>query len=99
MKEDDVGTDMYFTVRDQDGTIVNLTGAASASLTIKVGDEAVVIKDMIFVDRLNGLVKYKIEAGVLSEPGDLQAEVKVVFDASNTFYADTVIETVSRRLK
>jgi len=99
MKEDDVGTDMFFTVRDQDGTIVNLTGAASASITLKIGDEAIVVKDMIFVDRINGLVKYKIESGILTEPGELQAEVKIVFDASNTFYADTVIETVSRRLK
>ena len=99
MKEDDVGNDMYFTVRDQDGTIVDLTAATSAQLTIKVGDEAVVIKDMTFSDRANGLLKYKIESGVLSEPGDLQAEVKVVFDAANTFYADTVIETVKRRLK
>jgi hypothetical protein len=98
MKKGDVGTDLIFVVKDKDGAIVDLTGAMSAKLRIKINDNTVVEKDMTFVDRPNGKVKYKVETGILSEPGDLQMEVMITFDANNIFRCDTVMEEIKRDL-
>ena len=98
MKDGDIGTILYFTVKDQDGDIVDLTTATAATVTFKLNDNAIITKDCTFVDRTNGLIKYALEDTILTEPGELQAQVKVTWSASNVFYSDTIIETVGRRV-
>jgi hypothetical protein len=98
VKQDDKGTDLIFTVKDRDGNVIDLTGAASAKLYMKLNNNAVVSKDMTFLDRPNGKVKYEIEAGILTAPGKLEMEVEITFDANNVFRCDAVIEEVKRKL-
>lgn len=98
MKQDDKGTDLIFTVKDRDGNIIDLTGASSAKLYMKLNNNPVVSKDMTFVDRPNGKVKYEVETGILSEPGKLEMEVEIAFDVNNVFRCDAVIEEVKRKL-
>lgn len=98
MKKGDVGTELEFIVRDRDGNILDLTGAASAKLRIKINDNPVLEKDMAFVDRPNGRVRYKIESLVLNESGLMQMEVVITFDQNNIFRCDTVLEDIKREL-
>ncbi len=98
MKQDDKGTDLIFTVKDREGNVIDLTGASSAKLYMKLNNNAVVSKDMIFLDRPNGKVKYEMESGILTAPGKLEMEVEIAFDANNVFRCDVVIEEVKRKL-
>ena len=98
MKEGDKGTDLIFTVKDRDGAVIDLTGASSAKLYLKLNEHVVVSKDMTFLDRPNGKVKYEIENGILSEPGTMEMEVEITFDSTNVFRCDKVIEEVKKKL-
>jgi hypothetical protein len=98
MKDGDIGTILYFTVKDQDGDIVDLTTASTATLTFKLNDNATLTKNCTFHDRANGIIKYTLGDDILTEPGELQAEVCITWDASNVFFSDTIIENVTRRV-
>jgi hypothetical protein len=98
MKQDDKGTDLIFTVKDRNGSVIDLTGASAAMLYLKLNDGAVLAKAMSFLDRPNGKVKYEIEPGILSAPGKLEMEVEINFDANNVFRCDAVIEEVKKKL-
>lgn len=98
MKEGDKGTDLIFTVKDRDGAVIDLTGALTAKLYLKLNNNAIISKDMVFVDRLNGKVKYEVENGILSAPGTLEMEVEIGFDATNVFRCDKVVEEIKKKL-
>jgi hypothetical protein len=98
MKDGDIGTTLYFTVKDQDGDIVDLTTASEATVTFKLNDNTIITKTCSFEDRDAGLLKYVVESSILTEPGELQAEVMVKWDAANVFYSDTILEIVDRRV-
>jgi len=98
MKEGDKGTDVIFTIKDRDGAIVDLTGAQSATLYLKLNNGTVVSKAMTFIDRPNGKVSYQVEDGILSDYGTLRMEAEITFDPTNVFRTDVVIEEVKKRL-
>jgi len=98
MKDGDIGTVLYFTVKDQDGDVVDLSGATAAEVTFKLNDNTVLTKDCSFHDRTNGIIKYTVEDDVLTEPGELQMQIKVTWSASQAFYSDAILEVVDRRV-
>ena len=98
MKDGDIGTVLYFTVKDQDGDVVDLSGATEAAVTFKLNDNTIVTKDCSFHDRTNGIVKYTVGDDILTEPGELQIQIKVTWSASQIFYSDTILENVDRRV-
>lgn len=98
MKEGDKGTDVIFTIKDRDGAIIDLTGALSAKLYLKLNNGTTLSKTMTFVDRPNGKVGYEMEDGILSAHGILQMEGEITFDGTNVFRTDLVIEEVKKKL-
>jgi hypothetical protein len=55
----DTGTEFQFTIKDQDGTIVNLSTATVKKVKFKRPDTSILIKDATFVtDGIDGKIKY-----------------------------------------
>jgi hypothetical protein len=88
MKTGDIGNIITVTVKDRDGTIVNLTDATTATLRWKVGNAVVAEKVMTFVvPRTGGQVKYSTIALDLATSGVYWLEVKIVFADGKILYS------------
>lgn len=79
----DFGTDLVMVVTNERDAVVSLVGATSTKLLLRKPSGAVVEKDVEFVNNgSDGKVRYVVEDGVLDEPGEWEAQVRVRFGDS-----------------
>lgn len=93
MKVGDVGTELTFTIKDQDGLPVDLTTATSVVLVMQLSGQRVE-KQCSIVDAAQGKVRYTIGAGDLFKAGTLYMEVKVAFASGDVYTTSRVSEVV-----
>lgn len=88
MKTGDVGNTLTYTMKDHDGTVVDLTATTSATLRWKVGAAVVAEKVMTFIaPRTGGKVCYKTIINDLSTAGVYDMEIKLVWPTGEIFYS------------
>lgn len=80
MKKDDLEPKYVATLRNADGTAVDLTNATSVSLIVKQQNGAKNFKSAgAFVNRANGIVSYTWTSGNTDTTGTFQMEWEVVW--------------------
>ena len=78
----DKGMNIDFVVKDDNGDVVDLTGA-SATFKVGVPGEGLLISGTCtIVDEAAGSVRYTVSATDLLTPGRYKGELKVTFSAS-----------------
>ena len=88
MKTGDIGNTLSFTIKDRDGTVVNLTNFTAATLRWKADGATVVEKAMSFAaDRTTGIVTYTTTTGDLTSPGIYDMEIKLTYPGGLVFYS------------
>lgn len=97
MKKDDLEPKFIATLRNADGTAVDLTNATSVSLIVKQQGGPKYFKgSAVFIDRSNGIVSYTWASGNTDTVGSFQMEWEVIWPTNrqetfpNTGY-DTLI--------
>lgn len=70
MRVGDVGTELTFDVKDQDGNPVGLAMASRVQLVMQLASHCME-RDCVVVSATQGQVRYVISAGDLQKPGTL----------------------------
>ncbi len=77
-----IGTKIRLTLRDQDGNVVDLSGATTKRLDFQKPDRTSVSKTAAFhTDGTDGKIQYSTESGFLDLPGDWKVQAYVVITA------------------
>lgn len=83
MKKDDLEPKYIATLRNADGTVVDLTNATSVSLIVKQQGGTKNFKSAgSFEDRINGVVSYTWASGNSDTVGTFQMEWEVIWPTS-----------------
>jgi len=98
VKVGDVGTELVFIIRDQDGKVVDLSQAVSVTLVMRLGDTRLERTCDILPPASEGRVRYRVAAGDLASAGSLYMEVRVQFADGRTFTSNRITQVVEERL-
>ncbi len=94
MKQNDIGTEIRITVKDQDGTVVDLTTATSATLTMDILGTRKTLSCSFVEPRTGGVVRHYSTGTDLSVSGPVRAELAVVFADGSTFRSNIITDTI-----
>lgn len=93
MRQGDIGTELIFTVVDENGNPVNLESAASVNLIMSLRGNRV-IRPCEIIDAVNGRVKYIVQENDLEESGTLNMEIRVEFVDGDMFTSNRITEVI-----
>lgn len=98
LKQNDTGTEIRVTVKDQDGAIVPLDTATSATLKIDASGTTKELVCEFVTPRSGGVVRYYSASTDLAVSGSVKAELKVVFADGKVFRSKIITDTIERVL-
>jgi hypothetical protein len=94
----DIGTSLEFEIRDEEGDIVDVSGATTKQVTFRRPGGTKFIRTLDFINTgTDGLVKYVTTAGDLDKAGTWKAQVYVVLGGGE-WYTTTGTFEVHRNL-
>lgn len=97
MKQGDVGTELVFTLKDQDGNPLNLVTVEKVWLVMSLAGRRVE-RECQIVDAMQGKVRYTIGPDDLTNAGTLQMELRVEFADGSKYTTTRVAEVVEPKL-
>lgn len=97
MKVGDVGTELTFVIKDQDGNFVDLSAATRVTLVMQSGAYKLE-RQCSVVDAAQGKVKYVIGPGDLVRAGPLYMEVRIEFIDGDIYTTTCISEIVEAAL-
>lgn len=97
MKQGDVGTELVFILRDQDGNPLDLTTAAKVWLTMSLAGRKVE-RECQIIDAAQGRVRYTVGPDDLTLAGTLLMELRIEYTDGSRYTTTRVVEVVEPRL-
>ncbi|WP_026487635.1 BppU family phage baseplate upper protein [Caldanaerobius polysaccharolyticus] len=98
MKEKDVGVALVFTIRDDKGKPMNLSGVKKVSLVARLGGNTFE-RDCIVVNPTGGVVKYVVQDGDLESAGRLLMEIRIEYEDGRRYTTSRAEDVVEGRLE
>lgn len=95
----DVGTSFRFLVRDEDGQVIDVSGATGMKIWLRKPNGDVLEFDGSLVnDGTDGLIEYVTESGDLDAPGKWRAQAQVTY-GGNVVHTEVTKFEVEANLK
>jgi len=85
----DTGTAYRATIKDQDGVVVDVSGATTKEIIFRSPAGVLLTKTAtLFTDGTDGIIQYKTLAGEINEVGTWEWEPHVIITAGNEWTGD-----------
>ena len=94
MEQNDLGTNIIFTITDSCGTAVNLITATTVKVRMQLNNNFQIERNASFYDRANGKVSFTIQTGDLASTGMAKFQLQVYFNDGTNFNTSRVYEIV-----
>ncbi|MFC1709488.1 hypothetical protein ACFL2J_05510 [Candidatus Omnitrophota bacterium] len=100
IRQGDYGYDIIFTVKNPDGTVVDLSTATEIKIFVATVDtyRNILNGDCVVTDGVNGKCKYSVVTGDFEDIGNYYGALRITFPASRRTTKNLAI-TVGRELE
>ena len=85
----DIGTSFEITIKNQDGTVVDVSGVSTKRIDFEKADGSALQATASFkTDGTDGIITYAVVSGDLNLAGNWKLQAYIVLSGGNTFYSD-----------